>query len=173
MGDHTHYIVLVHGTWARRKENEAVWYVADENPDNFCARLNDLLTGSDFEGAIWRHCEGLEWPFLWGDGNSHKARLDGAATLYSKIKKVVETDRGAMIHFVAHSHGGNVVLAAIDQYLQDIDFQARSIYSSLHLLKWELGRQRRGEEPVRPFVQSDTWSEAVSDWDGGVSDGRQ
>jgi hypothetical protein len=166
----THYLILVHGTWARRKDEEAVWYVADESSDNFCRRLETLLRGTDLEGAIWRHCEGVEWPFLWSGDNTHHARLEGAAQLCSRLKTIVKTDRSAMIHIVAHSHGGNVTLAAIDRYLEEIDFQARTIYSSLRLLKSKLDRPQREETRIKPFILSDTWSAPVSDWDSGVKE---
>jgi len=167
MSTQSHYVVLIHGTWGRRKAEEAVWYIADEAADNFCRRLDVLLKGSDLEAAIWRPCETVQWPFLWSGDNTHQARMDGAAQLYSHIKNVVEAERRAMIHFVAHSHGGNVALAAIDRYLENLDFQARTIYSSLRLLKSKLRRQRQGQA-IKPFILSDSWTAAVSDWEAGV-----
>src|SRR5262245_21977199 len=65
-----------------------------------------------------------EWPtsparpvsfsvFEWSGDNSHQARMTAASELAAHLRAVADAHRGAAHFVVAHSHGGNVALAAL------------------------------------------------------------
>jgi hypothetical protein len=150
-----HYIILVHGTFAQRKDAQPVWYFDDGAKDNFCKKLSCLLVGTELEGAVWRKCRVADWPFVWSGMNTHEARLKAAKDLYSLIKEIVVADQNARLHFVAHSHGGNVLLAALDMYLSELDWQARGVYIYLshHRLDSDSDWQNRVKETLQVWAR--------------------
>lgn len=66
--------------------------------------------------AVWRNLNGKCITFCWTGANEHAARLQAAQDLYELIFDIVRIDPTARLYFVAHSHGGNVVLKAIQLY---------------------------------------------------------
>ena len=107
-----HLVFLVHGTWGR---SESAWYHATCVPTSFAAKLKTALgkRGVDPHEVIFV-------PFEWTGGNTHSDRLEGAASLASKLIELRSQYADATVHFVAHSHGGNVVLKALEIYLNDL-----------------------------------------------------
>jgi hypothetical protein len=116
-------IILVHGTWGRgffpkRREvslyppNKRYWF---EEGSQFCAGLDAALKSAS-----------LDWPiraFLWSGANSVHARDSAAQELSGQLRKGLQEDPDARAVIVAHSHGGNVVLRA----LQHLDSMANRI----------------------------------------------
>ena len=115
----THYVLIVHGTWNSYDKHSSLlqekWYWAtDVSARVFVNHLRERLRGTPLENAVWRHVQGLEWPFSWNGQNSHEARLVAARELAQQIIHIVTVDPTARLHFVAHSHGGNVLLKALE-----------------------------------------------------------
>jgi pimeloyl-ACP methyl ester carboxylesterase len=127
----THYsIILVHGTWARgmfpaqaRPISESAH--SDEIEHKPASRWFDR--GSPFRNQL---VEALNRKVLvysydirsfeWSGTNSFAARWRAATGLAADIKKITTENPESRIVCIAHSHGGNVVLHAIEQ-LQGID----------------------------------------------------
>src|SRR4029078_1301069 len=85
------FVVLLHGTFA----SKAGWL----NPDRPLSKaLRDKVPGIDVV------------PFRWSGANRHSARLAAAARLAELVSEIGARHKSARVHFVAHSHGGNVVL---------------------------------------------------------------
>ncbi|HZF31069.1 MAG TPA: hypothetical protein VE907_18285 [Gammaproteobacteria bacterium] len=107
-----HRVFLVHGTWGR---SETAWYHSSSAPTSFQAKLKAALArkGIRPEDVVFV-------PFEWKGENTHADRLEAAASLASKLVEQRTQDADTRFHFVAHSHGGNVVLKAIEIYLNDL-----------------------------------------------------
>ena len=110
-----HFVFLVHGTWGR---GESAWYHTTSTSTSFASKLRVALgkRGIESESVIF-------FPFEWKGGNTHIDRLEGAASLASKLielRRQYVNVADIKIHFVAHSHGGNVVLKALEIYLNDL-----------------------------------------------------
>src|SRR5215813_1201657 len=116
-------IILVHGTWGRgffpkRREvslyppNKRYWF---EEGSQFCAGLDAALKSAS-----------LDWPiraFLWSGANSVQVRDSAAQELSGQLRKDLQEDPDARAVIIAHSHGGNVALRA----LQHLDSMAGRI----------------------------------------------
>jgi len=67
--------------------------------------------------------------FTWEEcGNLHDARLKAAVDLAESIVRWRESEPDAMFSFVAHSHGGNVVLEAVAQRVVALHRHCTSAY---------------------------------------------
>ena len=114
----THYVIVVHGTWNPPQSGKRLWYQTDEaDPNNFCTRLNERLEELGLARPVGRNQNDRAIEFHWTGANDHDARLDAAERLFELISDIAEEDPSARIHLVAHSHGGNVALKAIQHYL--------------------------------------------------------
>ena len=110
-----HFVFLVHGTWGR---GESAWYHTTSASTSFATKLRVALE----KRGIAPECV-IFLPFEWKGGNTHTDRLEGAASLASKLielRRQYANVADVKIHFVAHSHGGNVVLKALEIYLNDL-----------------------------------------------------
>lgn len=105
-----HYIFLIHGTWGKSSQG---WYQIAGPSNNFANRLAKKLEGTDLAGAVWRDSTVFEW----NAGNTHDDRLIAASDLATFLIRLRYQDPSAKFHFIAHSHGGNVVLTAIAIYI--------------------------------------------------------
>jgi RNA polymerase sigma factor (sigma-70 family) len=105
-------IILVHGTWGRGffpKRHEASqrnkrWF---EEGSQFRAGLEAALKSAS-----------LDWPiraFLWSGANSVRARDGAARALSDELRTELKDDPDARAVIIAHSHGGNVALRALQQ----------------------------------------------------------
>jgi hypothetical protein len=116
-------ILLVHGTWGRgifpkmsdlRRgyfRGTKRWF---EEGSQFCERLDAALKSAS-----------LDWPiraFLWSGANSVYARDRAARDLSKQLREGLK-DPDATAVIIAHSHGGNVALRA----LQHLDFKTDRI----------------------------------------------
>jgi hypothetical protein len=106
-----HFVILIHGTWG---QDAGGWYQTSASTETFATRLAERLVGTPLEGALSRVTM-----FEWSGANTHEARMKAArdlALLLIRIRWQFPTDR-LRFYFVAHSHGGNVLLAALPWYL--------------------------------------------------------
>jgi hypothetical protein len=150
----THYILLIHGTWNPPRDGHAHWCRSENNSTNFCFRLAQHLSNSNLAGAIWRPVNGIPIFFSWSGENDHDARLNAAVKLSELMERICDLDRTARIHLIGHSHGGNVILGAIEYYLFA---PARKLRSELpdYLQKIHLPKvSERGEGNSHIFARS-------------------
>src|SRR5262245_20235181 len=106
-------IILVHGKWARgffpkRREvslyppNKRWWF---EEGSQFRTGLDAALKSASLD---WTIC-----PFLWSGANSVHARDCAARELSDQLRNHLQDDPDARAVIIAHSHGGNVALRAL------------------------------------------------------------
>ena len=119
-------IILVHRTWGRgifpkmsdlkrRYCHGTKWWF--EEGSQFCARLDAALKSSS-----------LDWPiraFLWTGTNSVNARDSAARDLSNQLREDMK-DPDATAVIIAHSHGGNVALRAL-QHLESMTDRIRVV----------------------------------------------
>src|SRR5262249_8115912 len=114
----TPYVLLIQGTLT----DSPGWHRIDaDHPDNFCAVLGKLLKERGLPDAIERKvADRIPTHFAWSGANSHDARIEAARNLGERIREITLADPSARIHIVAHSHGCNVTLKAIELYLEQL-----------------------------------------------------
>jgi hypothetical protein len=110
--------LLVHGTFAA----EAKWWrLGTDGERTFADRLEDELSRRGVAGSVWKPAlaEGFDYSsFTWSGRNRHRDRVKGAMALSANVNRLAEraaatTSEPLTVNFVAHSHGGNVVLEAL------------------------------------------------------------
>lgn len=124
------YVLVIHGTWnpPEKGGKPMKWFQLDPNdPENFCYRLNQELASGSLQNAVWQQCPGTDVTFEWSGDNTHEAREEGAKKLCELLGRMRRADPQARIHLIAHSHGGNVVLRAIELYFMLLEQEARRI----------------------------------------------
>jgi hypothetical protein len=110
--------LIVHGTFAAAAK---WWRLGSEGEATFADRLESELSRRGLEGTVWKPAlaHGFTYSsFAWSGRNRHSDRVKGAERLSSSLnelgKRVAATPtEPLMVNFVAHSHGGNVVLEAV------------------------------------------------------------
>lgn len=105
----TNIIILVHGTWGRDNNG---WYQLLDNSECFTFKLKDSLDG-ELMNPIYI-------PFEWSGDNNHIERELAAEKLACKLIELRDEHSDARFHFIAHSHGGNVVLKAVELYVNKL-----------------------------------------------------
>jgi hypothetical protein len=113
----THYILIVHGTWAPPKPGVIKWY---QKCGEFARDLAQRLEDTAAAGSVWRSCAGDPTDYSWSGSNTHVARLTAAKCLCDRITTIRNNDETARIHIIAHSHGGNVLLKALESYFSEV-----------------------------------------------------
>jgi len=118
-----HYVIIVHGTFnSPVKGQPPLWY---QPGGAFAKKLQTELEklNPEFKGAVWRgwpsgeEAEGDQAFFsYWSGANTHPARVEAGENLAKTMQKIWLKDPQARIHLVGHSHGGNVVLKALEAY---------------------------------------------------------
>src|SRR3954452_3907932 len=114
------FIILVHGTWPRgwrsvvfapfygtrpsRSFPKSLWFA---DGSEFRNRLTAALSKRGFSAQIS--------PFLWSGANSVRERDKAARELAEHIRAKQSDYPGSTQVVIAHSHGGNVALRALDQ----------------------------------------------------------
>jgi len=110
-------VIIVHGTWAAPKPGVNRWYQpvngAAPGTARFTAKLDAALEERGSLARCWAHCSQHDQAFYWSGENSWVERTRAAAELGDYVSNL--RNEGWRCHIVAHSHGGNVVLEALDQ----------------------------------------------------------
>lgn len=132
-----HYVLVIHGTFAGPKEGpngappdySHKWWAPEGSTRSglpFCSKLRAALDASFDQGrgqipgeAVWGDIAdaavpGIAEPFFWGGKNTDASREAGAQKLAERIMQIREQQPSALVHLIAHSHGGNVVLRAVE-----------------------------------------------------------
>ena len=102
-GDH---FVFVHGTWAHSVWRSVCWRLIPKSrrpSDVSWPALRQQL--ESFGGTVHKS-------FIWSGQNNHRARKEAGVRLRTYLKDIVAPD--VHLYVLAHSHGGNVALYAID-----------------------------------------------------------
>src|SRR5688572_28963541 len=121
MSASTDCVLVVHGTWNRPEPGKPPkWYqLSPSDEHNFCSRLTAHLKTHGIGDAVWRgHQPGHE--FCWSGENSHEDRLKAAQALCKVFLRLTDQTPRPCVHVVAHSHGGNVLLKAIELYYKQL-----------------------------------------------------
>lgn len=105
MGHPQHYVLVIHGTFNAPEPGETKWY---QPRGAFARELEQRLSETELQGAVWP-----EHGFSWSGENEHDDRQKAGNALSNEIDRIAAQDPAARIHIVGHSHGGNVMLAAI------------------------------------------------------------
>lgn len=110
--------MIVHGTFAAALR---WWRPGSAESPTFADRLEGALARRGLADTVWKPALALGWSpdaFAWSGRNRHEDRVVGGRTLAIQLNALAETlDAGdgdpLVVNFVAHSHGGNVVLEAL------------------------------------------------------------
>jgi hypothetical protein len=146
----THYVVVVHGTWNPPDPVNPTWHQLNEEDDsNFCTKLNDALEEKGLGRAIGRELDGQTIQFAWSGRNRHSDRMEAGIKLAELLGAIEEHDPAARIHIVAHSHGGNVVLAALWQYLAKRKNQGQVLSRSINWNRRNMAPELNVEQALR------------------------
>jgi hypothetical protein len=115
------FITLVHGTWPRNVWRDVfLTPFYGKWPTRSFPRSLWFADGSEFRNRL---CAGLSKrglsarisPFLWSGANSVQERDKAAQELAEHIRAKQFDHPGSIQVVIAHSHGGNVALRALDQ----------------------------------------------------------
>ncbi|MCI0330294.1 MAG: hypothetical protein L0196_04990 [candidate division Zixibacteria bacterium] len=109
--------LVIHGTFAR----DETWWRLDSDRASFASRLEAALARRGLKGTVWRSAldAGLDYDaFNWSGQNYHPDRHRGARKLAATLQRLAVASGATAeipleVNFVAHSHGGNVVLEAL------------------------------------------------------------
>lgn len=144
--DETHFVWVIHGTFNAPEEGSPPkWYQSDDqNPANFCFQLNERLKDGPLKEALWRPIDDIPRRdcFAWSGENDHADRIKAARQLCDKLVNLSRQHPKARVHLVAHSHGGNVALKAIEFYLNHLISLARRTYRAMNG-----NRLQKGQSP--------------------------
>jgi hypothetical protein len=125
-----HYVQIIHGTWNPPSTQEPRWHQSSStDSNNFAARLDALLGQYGMSGAVWRKWQEGEASFAWSGANQHADRIEAGDRLFKTWLDLLEHDPAARIHIVAHSHGANVTLRALERYLEYLSSQAALVFN--------------------------------------------
>ena len=110
--------VVVHGTFAGHLR---WWRLGDGGIPTFADRLERALSKRGLAGTVWKPAlaTGRTYEaFGWSGRNRHDDRVNGGRRLAAELNSLAESvgataDAPLAVHFVGHSHGGNVVLETV------------------------------------------------------------
>ncbi|MCF0187333.1 MAG: RHS repeat-associated core domain-containing protein, partial [Bacteroidaceae bacterium] len=103
--------VVVHGTWS----DNTTW----ENIADLEVATNNLFNDAK-----------ISYGFKWSGGNSTEARSAAAKGLVEKLKSAIANGKfkdNEQITLIGHSHGGNVIIEAVNQMTTMKEFEGRDI----------------------------------------------
>jgi hypothetical protein len=121
------YVLVIHGTWNPPDETVPRWHQLGTDASNFSSQLQEELARRGMEGAVWRKWSDQPATFSWSGANQHEDRIRAGDDLFSKWLEIRRQDFSARIHIVAHSHGCNVTLRAVQKYLEHLRNQAERL----------------------------------------------
>jgi len=101
--------ILIHGTFAGPRAGVKQWYeLGKDDEGSFINSLEGALRQrGDLDPITWR-------AFPWSGLNVHDDRVLAAEALYNVIRDVIDTPSESQLFLIAHSHGGNVALKALE-----------------------------------------------------------
>lgn len=110
--------LIIHGTFAA---DENWWKLGKDGENTFADQLEKALSKREITNTVWLPAltNGLTYEsFAWSGENKHRERIRGAKKISDSLKtlahKTGSTSNSPLkVNFVAHSHGGNVVLEAM------------------------------------------------------------
>jgi len=110
--------LVIHGTFA---DQAKWWRLGSEGHITFADRLDRELSLRGLANTVWTPAleAGFDYPyFSWSGLNRHRDRVRGARRLSSSLNKFAQRVKATAgdpltVNFVAHSHGGNVVLESL------------------------------------------------------------
>jgi len=116
------FTLVVHGTFA---EQALWWRLGGGGVTTFADRLERELSSRGLSNTVWKPAldAGFDYStFAWSGRNRHRDRLQGARCLGRNLNLLADKlqatpEEPLTVHFVAHSHGGNVVLEGL-RYLK-------------------------------------------------------
>ena len=118
--------MIIHGTrlfplrfqYTFGKEEEKWWDLNYSNK-SFAVKLNERVKD------VWKTTSGKQFnynynqPFTWNGRNRHRSRWSAGEVLAKMIIQIRTCFPNEKINLVAHSHGGNVVMSALDILSQE------------------------------------------------------
>jgi hypothetical protein len=111
-------VILVHGTWANSASASPPWW---DPSSEFVKNLDAALAARGSIARCWAPQPfEIERPkvFAWSGENSQSKR-QAASVALAELLSWWEGTENFRYHIVAHSHGGNVVLGALDELARD------------------------------------------------------
>lgn len=117
--------LIIHGTFAK---DESWWRLGGGRQETFADQLEAALAQRQYSGTVWQPAldAGMSYEaFDWQGGNRHRERVAGAKKLRASLAALAEKlgaseESPVRVNFVAHSHGGNVVLEALKRLPENI-----------------------------------------------------
>jgi hypothetical protein len=113
------FTAIIHGTFSR---GDAWWRLPEAGaPPTFASRLEAALAEHGLIGTVWAPAlaAGMSAEdFAWSGINRHSERIAGGAALAAALDRLAAAlsctaEAPLRVNFIAHSHGGNVVLEAL------------------------------------------------------------
>jgi hypothetical protein len=154
------YTIVVHGTQFGEPDDR--WWVRQPaTADSFCERLSRELDAAGLRQPVWQHCTDFDMAeFEWSGTNTHASRLTSGIAFADYVNELqrrarAETGRPAVLNIVAHSHGGNVVLASLARierpsHIVGIHFLGTPFFLHDDRSRW-LRNFERDDEDQRPM----------------------
>ena len=126
-------VILVHGTFAAPKPGVTQWYELGKEHDGGFVNLLERAVREQGDPSP------IEWRvFSWSGANVHEERLAAAEALYAEIKAVQAASPADDLFLIAHSHGGNVGLKALELLWRRSDEAGRVFDALLRAVGIEL-----------------------------------
>lgn len=110
-------------------------------------KLNKKLKNTSFDDAVWRSLDNSGAPdsFIWSGENEDADRNQAAKKLCDKIINLTQQVPNCRIHFIAHSHGGNVALKAIELYYKKLS-------EGVDLLVWYIYKNNNDTQALEEII---------------------
>lgn len=110
-------VLIVHGTWASPDEGAVKWYQPGQDAaaakGEFVAKLDAELEKRGSPARCWAHCQDHSGAFCWTGHNAWIDRTNASSELAQAVNGLQA--EGWRVHVIAHSHGGNVAVAALPE----------------------------------------------------------
>lgn len=115
-------VLVVHGTFASPPETSSAslraasveeWWLPH---GSFCTLLNERLKQQGSNARCWAHPGD---PFYWSGANTWSERALAGRHLAKELRRLIREEW--LCHVVAHSHGGNVLLSALEELGDEAD----------------------------------------------------
>jgi pimeloyl-ACP methyl ester carboxylesterase len=119
------FTFIVHGTFAK---DESWWRLGNEFDQTFADELEVALSSKGISETVWKPAldSGFTYDdFSWSGANRHRDRVTGAKDIAANLERLgeqlgVSEASPLTVNFVAHSHGGNVVLEILRRLPRNI-----------------------------------------------------